>query len=407
MKTFKDKIINYKKQPEPSSWERILPIVEAQNNQGESSKIKGLYSRLPKALLLLLLSLCALGFYTFERTKSKEGMISDVKKSNQQIVIDERLVANEHSDINSKEIVEIKEKVKSVPEVSLANKEKSNSGQAKSNTSNLFLTSNTKIKSSGNKHKNSQIFDSQYNTQVIDQNESLTNVEIETAKSPILSKSDEKNEVVLESEIDNNIGKGEQEIVGGENLNVVIALPNEKINNIYSLYASDKDISPCKPCSNRHLFELGISAGPGSNLYYSGYFTNLLFEYKLSKLLRAGIRFNYQRYAEGAKYITAPDVVSKDVYLNLAASLSLVLMDKNKLSIAIDLLPCLQLVSEHKRTQNRENFYLVTSQYHGLNYMIGANIDYKITSRWKLGLESVMDVNGETTMHGLRAKYNL
>lgn len=62
MKTFKDKIINYKKQPEPSSWERILPIVEAQNNQGESSRIKGLYSRLPKALLLLLLSLCALGF---------------------------------------------------------------------------------------------------------------------------------------------------------------------------------------------------------------------------------------------------------------------------------------------------------------------------------------------------------
>lgn len=133
----------------------------------------------------------------------------------------------------------------------------------------------------------------------------------------------------------------------------------------------------------------------------------MLVEYKLSKLLRAGIRFNYQRYSEGAKYITAPDVVNKDVYLNLAASLSLVLMDKNKLSIAIDLLPCLQLVSEHKRTQSRENFYLVTSQYHGFNYMIGANIDYKITSRWKLGLESVVDVNGETTMHGLRAKYNL
>lgn len=45
---------------------------------------------------------------------------------------------------------------------------------------------------------------------------------------------------MLESEIDNNIGKGEQEIAGGENLNVVIALPNEKINNIYSLYASTK-----------------------------------------------------------------------------------------------------------------------------------------------------------------------
>lgn len=271
----------------------------------------------------------------------------------------------------------------------------------------IFLASITKIKSSGNKHKNSQIFDSQYNTKVIDWNESLTYVEIETAKSPILSKSDEKNNEVLNGEIENNIEKGEQEMAGSENLNVVTALPNEKINNIYSLYASDKDISPCKPCSNRHLFELGISAGPSSNLYYSGYFTNLLVEYKLSKLLRAGIRFNYQRYVEGAKYITAPDVVSKDVYLNLAASLSLVLMDKNKLSIAIDLLPCLQLVSEHKRTQNRENFYLITSQYHSFNYMIGANIDYKITSRWKLGLESVVDVNGETTMHGLRAKYNL
>ena len=407
MATFKDKIINFKKQPDPLSWEGLLPMLEAQNNQGESSKIKGFFSRFPKTLPILLLSLCALGFYTFERTKSKEGMISEVKKSNQQTVIDERLVANEHSDINSKEIVEIKEKVKSVPEVSLANKEKSNSGQAKSNTSNLFLTSNTTIKASENIHKNSQRSDSQYNTQVIDQNESLTNVEIETAKSPILSKSDKKNNEVLNGKIENNIEKGEQEIAGTENLNVVTALPNEKINDIYSLYASDKNISPCKPCSNRHLLELGISAGPGSNLYYSGYFTNLLVEYKLSKLLRAGIRFNYQRYAEGAKYITAPDVVNTDVYLNLAASLSLVLMDKNKLSIAIDLLPCLQLVSEHKRTQNRENFYLVTSQYHGLNYMIGANIDYKITSRWKLGLESVMDVNGETTMHGLRAKYNL
>ena len=407
MATFKDKIINFKKQPDPLSWEGLLPMLEAQNNQGESSKIKGFFSRFPKTLPILLLSLCALGFYTFERTKSKEGMISEVKKSNQQTVIDERLVANEHSDINSKEIVEIKEKVKSVPEVSLANKEKSNSGHAKSNTSNLFLTSNTTIKSSENIHINSQRSDSQYNTQVIDQNESLTNVEIETAKSPILSKSDKKNNEVLNGKIENNIEKGEQEIAGTENLNVVTALPNEKINDIYSLYASDKNISPCKPCSNRHLFELGISAGPGSNLYYSGYFTNLLVEYKLSKLLRAGIRFNYQRYAEGAKYITAPDVVNTDVYLNLAASLSLVLMDKNKLSIAIDLLPCLQLVSEHKRTQNRENFYLVTSQYHGLNYMIGANIDYKITSRWKLGLESVMDVNGETTMHGLRAKYNL
>jgi len=140
MKTFKDKIINYKKQPDPSSWERILPIVEAQNNQGEFYKIKGHYRRLPKALLLLLLSLCVLGFYTFEKTKSKEGMISEVKKSNQQTVKDEKLVANEHSVKKTKKIAEVNEKVKSIPEVSFADKEKSNNVQDKSRTLNLFLT---------------------------------------------------------------------------------------------------------------------------------------------------------------------------------------------------------------------------------------------------------------------------
>ena len=184
-------------------------------------------------------------------------------------------------------------------------------------------------------------------------------------------------------------------------------LENRKIGDVLSLHAVKKIPSPCKPISKRHFFELGASFGPSQNHYYPGYFTTLMIDYRVNKLIKAGIRYSYQRYTDPAKYITAPDVFSNYVYTNLSALISLELFDYKRFSMAIDFAPGIQLVSENSREQNNENFYISTRQYHGFNYMIGAHIDYQIFDRWKLGFESTVDINGETTLHGLRIKYKL
>ncbi|MFZ1457531.1 MAG: hypothetical protein WAT46_15920, partial [Saprospiraceae bacterium] len=141
--------------------------------------------------------------------------------------------------------------------------------------------------------------------------------------------------------------------------------------------------------------------------YYNGYFANLMLDYKVNKLLHTGVRFSYQRYVDHARYITAPEVKNKDIYINLLANVSLILVDYKRINVGIDFMPGIQLVSDIERTQNSTDFFQSTRQYFGFNYMIGANIDYKITSGWKLGFESVVDVKGETIIHGIRMKFLL
>jgi hypothetical protein len=209
---------------------------------------------------------------------------------------------------------------------------------------------------------------------------------------------------------DSGISAENAQKIANETRQSMISIPsltNNRIEHIESLYDSKKQITPCKPCAKTHFFEIGTSMGPSQNHYYNGYFANLMFDYKVNKLLHAGVRFSYQRYVDHARYITAPDVKNKDIYINLLANVSLILVDYKKINVGIDFMPGIQLVSDIERTQNSTDFFQSTRQYFGFNYMIGANMDYKITSGLRLGFESVVDVKGETTLHGIRIKFLL
>jgi hypothetical protein len=191
------------------------------------------------------------------------------------------------------------------------------------------------------------------------------------------------------------------------NVEIITQLERKAWDEIYSKYDNKDKLSPCNPVlAKKSNAELGCSFGIGTHLY-PGYFTNFMVDFRLNKLVRAGIKINHQRYDDGAKFITYPNVLNGRRYTNLLANISLMLIDNQKLSVGIDLSPGLGLVTDNQRKQNGDDFYLLKEQYYGFNYMIGAHLDYKILQRWKLGWESVVDVNGETTIHGLRLKYIL
>lgn len=191
------------------------------------------------------------------------------------------------------------------------------------------------------------------------------------------------------------------------NVEIITHLERKARDEIYSKYDNKDKLSPCNPVlAKKSNAELGCSFGIGTHLY-SGYYTTISLDYKLNKLVKAGVKMNHQRYTDGAKFITAPDVRNAELFTNLLANISLILLDRNKVSLGIDLSPGIGMVTENYRTQFGDQFRINATQYYGFNYMVGAHLDYSILKRWKLGWESVVDVNGETTIHGLRIKYIL
>lgn len=196
------------------------------------------------------------------------------------------------------------------------------------------------------------------------------------------------------------------ELLNSDRIAILVAhLDHQGLQSINS-QKTDKVLYPCSPIQKNYNIEIGGSFGLGTHMY-PGYYINLMADFKINKLVRLGIKLNQQRYTDQSKFITSPDIKNSESYSNLLGNLSLILYDNDKLSIGIDLSPGIELVTENYRTQNGDQFYNTSRQYHGFNYMIGAHLDYKINRRWKLGLESVVDVNGETTISGLRIKYLL
>lgn len=193
-------------------------------------------------------------------------------------------------------------------------------------------------------------------------------------------------------------------------VNDILTIPHlETIawDEIFSKYDNKDKLSPCNPMvvKDRNV-QLGASFGFGTHMY-PGYFATFSLDYRLNKLVRAGVKVNHQRYTDAAKFITSPDIRNAELYTNIMAQLSLILMDYKKVSIGVDVAPGILLETKMYRTQFGDEFRIISNQYYGFNYMIGAHLDYRIGQRWKLGFESVVNANGETTMHGLRCKYIL
>ncbi|MBK8054918.1 MAG: hypothetical protein IPK35_17015 [Saprospiraceae bacterium] len=419
MKTFKDKILNHKNLPDPMIWEKMEPQVILLNNQEHDSGGKGFLRLFPKTFSILLFLVIVLGIYGLVNQNTTDDLAqNDIKsKRNSQNIIAKNLPSihdtktidmpsdavsrSSGSEIQTREYDGNSIAVRDEEDTSLSLTNASTTG------STSFKIRANDIEHAGHDH---QILSSLENSKIDQKSDIAFNTsyedKIEPAEKTISSAPATDNMV----QDDSGISAENAQKIANETRQSMISIPsltNNRIEHIESLYDSKKQITPCKPCAKTHFFEIGTSMGPSQNHYYNGYFANLMFDYKVNKLLHAGVRFSYQRYVDHARYITAPDVKNKDIYINLLANVSLILVDYKKINVGIDFMPGIQLVSDIERTQNSTDFFQSTRQYFGFNYMIGANMDYKITSGLRLGFESVVDVKGETTLHGIRIKFLL
>ena len=414
MKTYKDKILNHKNLPDPMMWEKMEPQVILLNSQEHHSGGKGFLRKFLKTLTVLLLLTFASGIYGLLHQNNTDKLAQSVikPKSNSQ-----NNVAKTHSSNHDTRTIGMPSDAESTRpgaerQTNVGNKIKEEDRSLSLTNASTTGPKSLKIRANNIKrpvHKH-QILSSLENNKIDRKSDIAFNTayedKIEPTQKTIISAPATDNMVQDDSGIS---AENAQKIANetGQSMISISSLANNKVEHIESLYDSKKQITPCKPCARKHFFEIGASLGPSQNHYYNGYFANLMLDYKVNKLLHTGVRFSYQRYVDHARYITAPEVKNKDIYVNLLANVSLILVDYKRINVGIDFMPGIQLVSDIERTQNSTDFFQSTRQYFGFNYMIGANIDYKITSGWKLGFESVVDVKGETILHGIRMKFLL
>ncbi|MGB4958361.1 MAG: hypothetical protein WBO36_02735 [Saprospiraceae bacterium] len=446
MKSFKDKIENFKKEPDQNLWASFeQQVIELNQTQPQMKRLH-LSDFVPKAIIIVFLFILIFGVIFFLNPNQNRTAVTEMLIGGDHGLIDKHMI--DSSDKN--QIVSLN------PSNTLCENQPSEKTNQNKNDRNFTVTDH-QFKSSNLVNSNIDYFKMKSKSKLTKENVkrafkskvSESNVEKTIGEpthdynlkynsdnvSEISSKAsksethdderlkNQKSAVTLSEEIKSLQSKDEQSLAledllnKSKNINVALDSANvnyniaflyvQKTNPVHSMLTGLKNFSPCNPKPGKHLWELGGSMGFSENHYYSGYFTNFLVEYRVNKLLRTGIRFNYQRYTDRAKYITSPDVLSKHVYSNIVGYIGLILVDHKRVSMALDLYSGLYLVSEHERVQAQDHFMLAKSQYHGLNYLVGAHVDYQISRRWKLGLEYVIDIKNETELTGVRLKYNL
>lgn len=178
---------------------------------------------------------------------------------------------------------------------------------------------------------------------------------------------------------------------------------NKQLN---SLMSNAFTLVPSISSPNKHFFEVGASFGYSQNFFYRGQYSNIMLAYKLNKFMRIGARINFQKYSDKSKFITDPNIRNYDVYTHIAGNIGLTVLRYRRFSLSIDGSIGVTLVSENRRVQDGPNFKYELHQFHGANGMLGANLDYEINHRWKLGFESIFDLRAESNMHGVRIKYS-
>lgn len=416
MNTLKNKISNYKPKPDPELWAKIEDQVNVLNQEVKSSKshwqrlIIGFFIGLP---------LLAISFYGIKSLSFSSAKSTEVAKSQLEISLNENSISQSISKVNAETNNGDDISQNSVNERlnSSSDKVKNQISQSKQNEriENKYVNqkTNTRNPNIGNHSQNeSPVKQSAANRKNQKNTESKptdTYMAIKNAMESQVEKMEADLAVVDIKTEATKLQLIEQENIETAKLNQ-LSFPILEILNVEKVYSKNdgKDVlSPCNPKTlKNNNIEIGGSFGIGTHLY-PGYFTNFMLDFRLNKLVRAGIKINHQRYDDGAKFITYPNVLNGNRYTNLLANISLMLIDNQKLSLGIDLSPGLGLVTDNQRKQNGDDFYIVEWQYYGFNYMVGAHFDYKILKRWKLGWESVVDVNSETTIHGLRIKYIL
>jgi hypothetical protein len=416
MNTLKNKISNYKPKPDPELWAKIESQVIDLNQEVKSSK-----SHWQRLIIVFFigLPLLAISFYgikslSFSIEKSTDAVKSQLEiglneNSKSQSIFKVNAETNKDEDTNQNEVNEI-------PNFS-SDKFKNQISQSKQNEriENQYVSNTSKT-------PNKNIYNHSQNESPVKQPAANRKNPKNTESKPTDTNMAIKN--ALESQVEiteadlavTDIKTEATKLQSQEYKNIEIAKLNQlsfpileilNVEKVYSKYDGKDVLSPCNPkTSKNNNIEIGGSFGIGTHLY-PGYFTNFMLDFRLNKLVRAGIKINHQRYDDSAKFITYPNVLNGSRYTNLLANISLMLIDNQKLSLGIDLSPGLGLVTDNQRKQNGDDFYLLQEQYYGFNYMVGAHLDYSILKRWKLGWESVVDVNGETTIHGLRIKYIL
>lgn len=417
MSTLKNKISNYKPKPDPELWIKIEDQVNVLNQEVNSSK-----SHWQRFIIgfIIGLPLLAVSFYGIKSISFSNAKSTEVVKSQVEISLNEnskrQSISKVNAEINNGDDISqnsVNERLNSS-----SDKVKNQISQVKQNerieNKYVSIKSNTPNKNIGNHLQNeSHVKQSAANRK------NQKNTESKPSDNNMVIK-DALESQVKKTEADLAIGDLKTEAINShlqEKKDIETVKLNQlsfpileilKVEKVYSKYDVKDILSPCNPTtSKQNYMEIGGSFGLSKNFYYPGYFTNLMLDIRLNKLIRAGIKINHQRYTNAAKFITSPDVLDSHRYTNLLANISLMLFDNQKLSLGIDLSPGLGLVTEIQRKQNGDQFFTLSNQYYGFNYMIGAHLDYRILNRWKVGWESVVDANGETTLHGLRIKYIL
>lgn len=416
MSSYKNKILNYKPTKNPSLWDKVEDKVISLNKE-VSSKSKFSLGYFLGALLSLfgiaLISMWMINDSNFvQNSELKSSLENHITVNANNLDYAENNMNDEVTTQKSKIVKDLQTDIKlgeGIPSENPLDRDFRSmeaTGMVSSSSANT------------NKSKSSQIR-SRKDINVLNVADKGIHMSKTENIYEVINQPKNKQALILENEnesphgiVDTKENDDKIEISEVSNLliNDILTIPHlETIawEQVFSKYDNKDKLSPCNPMvvKDRNV-QLGASFGFGTHLY-PGYFTTISLDYRLNKLVRAGVKINHQRYTDAAKFITSPEAVNGKRTTNLLANLSLILLDNVKFSFGVDFSPGIELVTENYRTQNGDQFYATSRQYHGFNYMIGAHLEYRISRRWKLGLESVVDVKGETTMHGLRCKYIL
>ncbi len=416
MSSYKDKLLNYKPTADPRLWDNVEEKVISLNKDVSTRSKSSLAYFLGALLLLFVIGILYMSMSTdsFYDQNKIIGSSSEVHTALQSkdLAKDEKSKWEEVNTTKESDLLDLPSD-KKIGEVTSSNNPKEQGFISKES---MAFVSRSGLKNHNTKNSlNSNPKDS-YVLKVVNNGVQMSDIEIadELKDQYILIENhlnDNENELLPKMDnkhiIDNKKDVSEVSSQSRNYVELFANLERKALDEIFSKYDNKDKLSPCNPVlAKKSNTEIGCSFGFGTHVY-PGYFTSVSLDYRLNKLVKVGAKINHQRYTDGAKFITAPDVRNAELLTNLMANISLMLLDRNKVSLGIDLSSGIGMVTKNYRKQYGDQFRIDATQYYGFNYMIGAHLDYKFQNRWKLGWESVVDANGETTIHGLRLKYIL
>lgn len=412
MSTYKSKILNYKPKPNPQLWEKIENKV-AELNRENKSRSK-LFPKL-RLSIILIATLTVLGFIGQKFYPTSHQKMAAKPTNEKEVVLSQNLSIdsinqNLHSDdsqfMQKTSIALVTSQSETSSQIQIAK-----TSPASNENKTLLVMKNIKLRNSINEDMNvafskklkiENMSDSE--TKIMD-NDSAYDLGTEK-NSQNSGREFHSKATASETKLTSTYEEMLLPVFKMDILTIPL-LDDISQKTLYSINDPKDKLSPCNPTSYSQKFiETGGSFGFGTNSY-PGYYINFLIDFRINKLIRTGFKINHQRYSSAAKFITAPDILDSRRYTNLLANVSLMLFDNQKLSLALDFSPGLGLVTENHRKQNGDDFYISKNQYYGFNYLVGASIDFRMHRLWKLGFESSVDVNRETTLNGLKIKYIL